>query len=286
VTPRAAFALAGAAALAQVALASRWHDAYLAALAIGWAAALAIAWSLRGALPAGAPRAARWAGLLVAVLALAAMAATADRYRTFHRLVPLATGAGLAVAAAGLRGGARLGRAVAVLGMPLVYPLPTPLVPVFERLPETAAAASWILAALRFPVERAGNLLHVGGEVPGGSGIAVVDGCGGISTLAMVLALALLVACAFRATLAQCALLAASGIAVAFATNAARVAVLAVLASRRPHLFDRFDGHGAAAPLFTAATLAVALLAWRVVLGRRRRPAAGADACPGGAAAR
>jgi exosortase/archaeosortase family protein len=259
------FALAVGAALVQAAIASRWHDEYFGAVVVGWAFALVLARARRASVALDATRSERVAGLVLFAASLAAMTLTAGRYSTLHRVLPLATGIGLAILASGARRLPASGRELVLLGLPLLHPLPVPLYGLFEHLPETAALASFYLQAVGFPVERLGALLLVPG-----SAVEVGDSCGGLDTTSLVLALTTVVACAFRATVARSLALVASGALVAFAGNAARVACLAVIASRAPRLYDFFDGEGAGAPAFTVAVVAAALAAsWAIVRGGR-----------------
>jgi exosortase len=264
VAPRIVLALAAAAAVVQAAIASRWHDDYFGALAVGWVFALALVHARRSSLEWRAAGWERTLGALVFAASLAAMILSRERYSTVHRLLPLATGLGLAVLATGVRRVPRLTRELALLGLPLVHPLPVAVERLLEHLPQTAALAAFYLRAVGFPVDRLGTLLLVPG-----SAVEVADGCGGTGTTSLLLALATLVACVFRTTLSGTALLAATAVAWAFAGNAARVACLAVIASRAPHRFDDFDGRGAGAPIFTVVIAAAALAGWWALLRAR-----------------
>jgi cyanoexosortase A len=248
----------------QAAIASRWHDSYFGVVVVAWAFAIALVRARRSAVQLDARHWERGVGLLVFAASITAMLMTRERYSTVHRVLPLSTGIGLAILASGVRRLPGFTRELALLAVPLVHPLPVPLYRLFEHLPQTATLSTFYLQTVGFSVERFGTILLVPGAV-----VEVGDGCGGIDTTSLLLALAVVVACVFRTTVLQAALLAGSAVLIAFAGNAARVACLAVIASRAPDLYEVFDGRGAGAPVFTVLIAGVALAVWWAVLRSR-----------------
>ncbi len=232
------------------------------ATVLGWAAALQLA-------RADVARDSTWpARLLGAALVVAGLLELLPlQYRAAHRLAPLC--AGLGVALLGGPGFARAqARALATLLWPLLLPPPVFL---RERLLDfsagTAAAAALGLRASGFAVVRDGTRLLLPA-----SELIVLPGCSGLSQILALLALALLALALFPTSRLQKAWVLGSAVLVGFASNAARIAALSVLADQGQ--IDRFQQlhEGSTGQLCTVASAALALALWWPLLLKAPAP--------------
>jgi cyanoexosortase A len=233
----------------QLALAARsgaeefWLIAFLA-----WGGARLVA-------RAGADEKAAFAAQVAGALLLAASLwelATAQEYRTGHRLAPLAGGLGLLLLSGGFGWVRGNGRALVLLCLPMIHPPPLAVREVLDTSGATAFLSAAFLRLQGVPVERRGTLL-----VLPDSSLTVAGACSGINQIFELLALAVLAAVILEVTPRRAAWLAGSAVAVGLAVNAVRIAFLAVLADRgQIQLFELWH-QGAPSLLVSAAATAV-----------------------------
>jgi exosortase/archaeosortase family protein len=234
---------------------------------MGWAGTLFLSWSRH--LECSTRAWERALGLALLGFACGAAFLARDAYRPAHRLLPLAAGVGFLVVSSGIRGLLRRGRELALLGLPLVDPLPWFVRARIEPVRATAAAAGAMLKAIGVSVQRQGAVL----DVPGAR-LEVLGICSGLEVITQLLALVVLVSCLFPTSWRQRAWLAASAVAAGFTVNAARVALLGVIASRAPQRWEFWERPGPGSHLFPLAATALAGLGWWLVLRARRRGSA------------
>jgi exosortase/archaeosortase family protein len=231
-------------------------------VAIGWTGVLLV-YSER-ARTANRSRASLLVGALLAAAALALAAFWSGDYRAPLRLTTLLLGAGFLLArhgAAFLRGSAR---ELLLLALPLAVPPPIALRPFLEPQTATIHVTALLLRLSGHQAAIRGDLLTIQGGA-----IRVVSACSGINAMSQLAALALLLVCLFATTLRQKLGAFACAIAAGFFANCCRL-VLLTLISQRDHAAFEF-WHGAGGELrFTCFGLALAALAWWLLL--RHRP--------------
>jgi cyanoexosortase A len=261
--------LAVAAAVLHVAVASDWAGAeeHLGAVVMGWGGALAL-----GSATFRRERACSGTFRIVAaclgyVLAFALAVRNAGAYAPLYRALPLASGTAVVLALGGARPLAVHGRELALLALPLLHPLPGLVRNAIMPLRETAVAAGLVLRAIGFPAEVTGTHIAVPHAV-----VEVMDACSGLGAISQLLALAVLLLSLFETTRLQKVLVVTSAVAVGFTVNAARVAFLAVVASRTPDEYAYYERYGKGSLAFPVIAAVVAASIWWGVLGLRRTP--------------
>jgi exosortase/archaeosortase family protein len=261
--------LALATAALQLLVAAGWTDRteYVGTLAVGWAGALWLALVLQRRPLAAAPRVQLVAGAALWLAACAAVVLGRAAYALPFRFLPVLAGAGLAVMASGLRDLPHRGRELLLLALPLASPLPSALrAPVMPtRL--TAAAAALLVRLLGTPAERHGALV-----VMPDAKLLVLDRCSGLALITQMLVLAALALCLFPTTWRRALGVTIAAVAAGFAVNAARVAFLAIVASRTPTEFDYLEQYVAGSVLFPVGAALLAGVAWWRILRRRPQP--------------
>jgi cyanoexosortase A len=236
-------------AAVQLALAARsgaeefWLVAFLA-----WGGARLVARAGADEKPAFA---ARVAGALLLAASLWELA-TAQEYRTGHRLAPLAGGLGLLLLAGGIAWVRANGRALVLLCLPLLHPPPRAVRELLDTSRATAFLSAAFLRLHGVAVERQGTLLLLPD-----SSLSIGGACSGINQIFELLALAVLAAVILELTPRQAAWLAGTAVAVGLGVNALRIAFLAVLADRgQMRLFDLWHLGG---PSLLVSALATAV---------------------------
>ncbi len=271
--PRILFALAIVAAALQVGFASQWNgrEEYFGALTVGWAVAIAVAYGHRARIHERASRIERLAGAALYLAALVVAVAGCRGYHGVDRILPGVTGLGLVICYSGLRHARDFGRELVLLSVTVIHPLPTVIRDAVMPTQHTASLASLYLRTFGFPVERDGTVLLVPS-----SSLTVLDACSGLTVIGQLLVLAILVLCLFPMRSYQKLIVMGGAIAVGFTVNAARIAWLAVMASRVPNDIRYFRRYEAASAVFPVIAVAVAGLVWWIVLRAPREYAPGA----------
>jgi cyanoexosortase A len=258
------FAVAAATAVLQISIASRWsgRSEHLAALVLGWGAALWLMWIDRD------PRAYRGGQSLETVLGAAILAVTwaatlagREGYVLLNRFLPAMAGLGLLLMAAGAHRFWAHWRPFVLLSLTLLSPLPFAIQQLLMPTRLTAAAVTGLIRVLGVPARRADTII-----VFPDSTLRVFDACSGLTLMTQVTLLALVVLCFFPTSLRRAAMVLAVAIATGFISNAARVALLGVVASRAPSEFDYWEQYVAGSVLFPVVATALAGALWRVIL--------------------
>ncbi len=267
-------AVAAATAGLQIAIASRWPDRteHLTALTIGWGGALWLTW-LDGGSRAWAddPRQFAAGGLErflgVALVSSTWLATLAGRggYATLNRVLPVIAGIGLVLMSVGARHLWDHRRQLALLSLTLLSPLPFALQQLLMPTRLTAAMATGLVKVLGVPARLAGTVIVFPDS---DTTLRVYDRCSGIALMTQMTLLAVVVLCFFPTSVRRAATVLLIAIAAGFVVNAARIALLAVVASRAPSEFDYWEQYVAGSVLFPFIATALAGILWTLVLRR------------------
>ncbi|HLK35623.1 MAG TPA: archaeosortase/exosortase family protein [Polyangiaceae bacterium] len=265
-TPRALLALSLGVGAGQCVLAWRLGELEFAlTVTVAWVAALTVAhdrWPAARSSPRPPLRA------LGAALAAAAMLVLSGApYRPSDRAMPLVAGAGVAIAAYGLRDGLGRWRELAFLLLPFVNPMPRPIRMAIGPARLTAFCAMVLDRFLGHPVSLDGEVL----ASPTAT-LDVAPDCSGISGIARLCALAALVVALFPTATRKKVWVFGTAVAVGFVTNVPRIAILVNEASRRND--GRFDywHQGDGATVFSVLSTTIAVFVWWLMLrGPRKR---------------
>ena len=268
---RRVFALSLFVGAAQCALAWRSDNLEFALTAtIAWVAALTVAFDRGLSIGSKQPRAVQAFGSLLAVAASWALSVTP--YRAVDRLMPLLAGIGVALAASGATGVLARWRELAFLALTVVNPMPRPVRMLIGPTRLTAFCAMAIDRLLGHTVSLDGDVL----QSPTAT-LDVMPECSGVNGIMRLCALAALVIALFPMGTKRKIGVFAAAVAVGFATNVPRIALLAIVLTRGED--DRFfywhEGRGAT--VFSVLSTAVAVLVWWLLLrrgGERPRSAA------------
>ena len=261
-------AVAAATAGLQIAIASRWPDRteHLTALTLGWGGALWLTW-LDGGSRACADDHPLERLLGVAVVSSTWLATVAGRggYATLNRLLPVIAGIGLVLMSLGARHLWDYRRQLALLSLTLLSPLPFALQQMLMPTRLTAAMATGLVKVLGVPARLAGTVLVFPDT---DTTLRVYDRCSGIALMTQMTLLAVVVLCFFPTSVRRAATVLLIAIAAGFVVNAARIALLAVVASRAPSEFDYWEQYVTGSVLFPFIATAIAGVLWKVVLRR------------------
>jgi exosortase/archaeosortase family protein len=232
-------------------------------VAIGWMGMLLVyADRARTARPS---RASLFTGWLIAAAALGFAAFWSADYQSPLRVTPLALGAGFLLLRHGFAFLRESSRELLLLALPIAVPPPIPIRPFLEPQTATLHATAALLGLLGHPAAIAADVLSVQGGA-----IRVISACSGINAMSQLAALALMIVCLFETTRLQKVAVFASAIAAGFIANCCRLALLTLVSQRDHAVFELW--HGTTGELrFTALGLALASLAWWLLLRPRER---------------
>jgi cyanoexosortase A len=265
---RQRWSLGAAIAVAACQIALGWRlgaDDYWVTMTAAWIAALYLA---RQGPQTTIATAGVGAGVLGAVMAVAAIVAlgAAPGYRALDRVLPLAAGAGIALAASGPSGWLAYRRELLLLALPLIHPVPRGVRSLVDPvlLPWTTWCAAALDRATGHPIAADGNVLVMPHEM-----LRVVSACSGLFSISRLWVLAALIVALFTTTARQKVALVMSAVFIGFVINAVRIAVLGVAVTRaETGTFDYWH-EGPGATFFTLASTGAAGLTWWLLLRRR-----------------
>jgi exosortase/archaeosortase family protein len=257
-------------------------DDYAAIVVVAWLGAVLVEWPGLEAASVRVPVTWRAAGLAAALVALGALAID-PVYHAYDRLVPVATGCGLAVAVSGPAGLRRHDRALLLLGgIPLLDPPLRAIRGVLDAIlvDLTAWSATQLdrAAGLPLTLDADDDLILM----PSGA-LHVLPGCSGALTITRLVVLAVLVIALFPATARQRVALLASAVGVGFVVNVVRVAVMATAVLNGSEAAFEYWHAGGGTVLIAVGATSVAGLAWWLIL--REPPRVERPAPPDGSAA-
>ncbi len=204
-----------------------------------WAAAASLVWRKRDELEFRSSLIASLIGIGLLAIALLRIHLAPD-LGLFLRLFPLITGLGLALMASGFQNVRCYWREFAVFTL-LAVP-PTLLSSIVDISPFTARFSTVLLWLGGFDVHRQGLYIFLSN----GAAVEVYQGCSGIAVILQVLKFVGLALLLFPSTWLQRGVISIAGVAIAFFTNAIRVAILAILSApgSKPAFDYWHDGTG------------------------------------------
>jgi cyanoexosortase A len=229
---------------------------------LGWSAALWLTWIDRDPRPyrgGQSPETVLGAAILSATWA--ATLAGRGGYTLLNRFLPAMAGLGLLLMAAGAHRLWAHRRQFALLSLTLLSPLPFAIQQTLMPTRLTTAAVTGLVRVLGVPAHRAETII-----VFPDSTLRVFDACSGLTLMTQMTLLAVVVLCFFPTSLRRAAMVLGAAIATGFIVNAARVAMLGVVASRAPSEFEYWEQYVAGSVLFPVAATALAGVLWRVIL--------------------
>lgn len=188
-----------------------------------WAAAVSLVWRKRDNVEFNSSPIASLIGFGLIAVALLRIHILPD-LGLFLRLFPIVTGLGLALLASGFKNLKQYWREFVVF---VLLALPPTALAFIEISPITAKFTTLLLWLAGFEVQRQGVYVMLST----GASIEVYHGCSGIAVMLQVLKFVGLALLMFPSTWFQRIAIPVLGVAIAFLTNAIRVAILAVLSA-------------------------------------------------------